>query len=70
MTDAITAYWTGFAAGGDPNDGAGAPPAWPRYGAAGTRQILNLKISQTTDSTLNCPLWDSIGYNQASASLY
>ena len=23
MTDAITSYWTGFAAGGDPNDGAG-----------------------------------------------
>jgi carboxylesterase type B len=70
LVDAISAYWTGFAAAGDPNAGAGAPPDWPSYGAPGTRQVLDLTISQTKDAALNCPLWDTIGYGPAAASLY
>ncbi len=70
LVDAISAYWTGFAAAGDPNAGGGAPLDWPRYGASGTRQVLDLTISQTTDAELNCPLWDKIGYDPAAASIY
>jgi carboxylesterase type B len=70
LVDAISAYWTGFAAAGDPNGGAGAPPDWPPYGAPGTRQVLDLTISQTKDAALNCPLWDKIGYDQGTASIY
>jgi carboxylesterase type B len=70
LVDAISAYWTGFAAAGDPNAGAGAPPDWPRYGAPGTRQVLDLTIAQTKDAALNCPLWDKIGYDEGTASIY
>ena len=71
LVDAISAYWTGFAAAGDPNAGAAAPPHWPTYGASGgTRQVLNLTISQTKDAPLNCPLWENIGYDPAASSIY
>jgi carboxylesterase type B len=70
LVDAISAYWTGFAPAGDPNAGAGGPPDWPPYGVPGTRQVLNLTISKTTDASLNCPLWDKIGYDQGAASIY
>jgi carboxylesterase type B len=70
LVDAISAYWTGFAAAGDPNAGAGAPPDWPAYGAPGTRQVLDLTISQTKDAALNCPLWDRIGYEEGTAAIF
>jgi carboxylesterase type B len=70
LVDAISAYWTGFAAAGDPNAGAGRPPDWPRYGVPGTRQVLDLTISQTKDAALNCSLWDKIGYAPAAAAIY
>jgi Carboxylesterase family len=65
----ISAYWTNLAATGDPNSGASVPE-WPKYGAPGTRKVLNVKISQTSDAKLNCSLWDSIGYGQGAISLY
>jgi carboxylesterase type B len=70
LVDWISAYWTDFALAGDPNSGAATPPEWPAFGAKGIRQVLNLKISQTNDAALVCPLWDRIGYNQGAASLY
>jgi carboxylesterase type B len=70
LVDAISSYWTGFAAAGDPNRGAGSPPDWPRYGVPGTRQVLDLTISHTTDAALNCPLWDKIGYDLGASALY
>jgi carboxylesterase type B len=69
LVDAISAYWTNLAAAGDPNSGTSAPK-WPGYGSLGTRQVLDVKISQTTDSMLSCPLWDAIGYGQGAISLY
>ena len=55
LVDAISAYWTNLAATGDPNSGASAPE-WPKYGSPRTREVLNVKMSQTRDSALNCPL--------------
>jgi carboxylesterase type B len=69
LVDAISAYWTNLATTADPNSGAKAPE-WPKYGSPGTRQVLNVKISQTNDSELSCPLWDSIGYGQGAISLF
>jgi carboxylesterase type B len=69
LVDAISGYWTNLAATGDPNSGASVPE-WPRYGAVGTRQVLNVKTSQTRDTELNCSLWDSIGYGQGAISLF
>jgi hypothetical protein len=45
-------------------------PEWPKYGSPGTRQVLNVKMSQTSDAALNCSLWDSIGYGPGAISLY
>jgi carboxylesterase type B len=70
LVDAISAYWTSLAASGDPNSGAATPPEWPSYGVPGTRQVLDLKISQTDDAALSCPLWDRVGYGQGAVALY
>jgi carboxylesterase type B len=70
LVDRISAYWTGLASDGDPNSGTPMPPNWPRYGSPGTRQVLNLRISQTNDAALSCPLWDKIGYGPDAISLY
>jgi carboxylesterase type B len=70
LVDRISAYWTGLAGDGDPNSRTPTPPAWPRYRAAGIRQVLNLRISQTDDAALSCPLWDKIGYGPGAISLY
>ncbi len=69
LVDAISAYWTNLAATADPNTGEKAPE-WPKYGSPGTRQVLRVKISQTNDSELSCPLWDSIGYGPGAISLF
>jgi carboxylesterase type B len=69
LIDAISAYWTNLAAAGNPNSGASAPD-WPKYGSAGIRQVLNVKMSQTNDAALSCSLWDSIGYGQGAISVF
>jgi carboxylesterase type B len=69
LVDAISAYWTNLAAAGDPNADATAPE-WPIYGFPGTRQVLNLKVSQTQDTSLSCPLWESVGYGPGAISLF
>jgi carboxylesterase type B len=70
LVDRISAYWTGLAGDGDPNSGMPTPPTWRRFGVPGTRQVLNLRISQTDDAALSCPLWDTVGYGPGAISLY
>jgi para-nitrobenzyl esterase len=60
LSDAMVAYWSRFARGGDPN-GAGAA-AWPTYDATGdTNLVLDLTLGTLSGyKKARCDFWDSV----------
>jgi len=63
LADAMTSYWTSFAATGNPNQN-NQYLSWPIYRKA-SDMIMNLRVPLTPMSgynAKNCDLWDSVGY--------
>lgn len=63
LSDLMQAYWSRFAALGDPNDAKGGAPVWPRYEAK-TDPYLKLKADATSAEaglrTAKCDFWDQL----------
>jgi len=68
IADAMTSYWTSFAASGNPNQNLNNKfLAWPIYRAA-SDITLNIRVPLTPTNGYNaksCDFWDSVGYYHA-----
>jgi para-nitrobenzyl esterase len=62
----ISAYWAAFARTGDPNGGAGGPPAWPAYGPSD--QLLRFtNAGPVVETTADAKVLDLISAGQAAS---
>jgi carboxylesterase type B len=62
LINRITDYWASFAADDRPASPSAQRP-WLPFRTNAVRQVLDLTLGRTRDTTLNCPFWDQVGYD-------
>ncbi len=63
LSTQVMRYWSKFAKTHDPNTDGN--PDWPKFTKeAPVRQILDTKVSNTSEFEANCAFWNEVGYNE------